>query len=119
MSPASRWELTDAQPSHGQRDENQTLGDQLIYESKTWDRRYREIWFHPNRPAIRLEAGKGKSEELAELLRKAVHVLEEMQPDIARMRVWTKANLRLWESEQQPVKQVQHSLAPACRGSIR
>ena len=48
---------------------------QLIHESRTWDRRYHEIWFHPDEPAIRLESGKYKSQEVGELAAEAVDVL--------------------------------------------
>lgn len=55
---------------------------QLIHESRTWDRRYHEIWFHPDEPAIRLESGKYKSQEVGELAAEAVDVLKTLQADI-------------------------------------
>ena len=55
---------------------------QLISESKTWDRRYREVWFHMDKPAIRLETGKYKSKEVSDLAAEAVEILETIQFDI-------------------------------------
>ena len=55
---------------------------QLIHESQTWDRRYREVWFHMDKPAIRLESGKYKSREVAKLAAEAVDVLETIQFEI-------------------------------------
>ncbi len=55
---------------------------QLIHESRTWDRRYNEVWFHMDEPAIRLEAGKYKSDDVAELAAEAVEVLKTLQSDI-------------------------------------
>jgi hypothetical protein len=55
---------------------------QLIHESRTWDRRYNEVWFHMDEPAIRLETGKYKSEEVSELAAEAVEVLKTLQSDI-------------------------------------
>ncbi|MBT6155339.1 MAG: hypothetical protein HOH82_11805 [Planctomycetaceae bacterium] len=55
---------------------------QLINESRTWDRRYHEVWFELDEPAIRLETGKGKSEDVAELATEAVKVLKTLQSDI-------------------------------------
>ena len=55
---------------------------QLIHESRTWDRRYHEVWFELDEPAIRLEAGKGKSEDVAELAGRAIEILKTIQFDI-------------------------------------
>jgi len=55
---------------------------QLIHESRTWDRRYHEIWFHMDEPAIRLESGKYKSEEVSVLAAAAVEELKTLQSDI-------------------------------------
>ena len=55
---------------------------QLIFECRTWDRRYQEVWFHMDTPAIRLETGKNKSEEVSELAAEAVEILETIQFDI-------------------------------------
>jgi len=55
---------------------------QLIHESRTWDRRYHEVWFHMDTPAIRMESRKGKSREVAELAAEAFDVLETLQFDI-------------------------------------
>ena len=55
---------------------------QLIIESRTWDRRYHEVWFHMDEPAIRVETGMVKSEELAELAADAIYILETIQFDI-------------------------------------
>jgi len=55
---------------------------QLIHESQMWDRRYREVWFQMDDPAIRLEPGKGKFRGVAELAGEAVDVLETLQSDI-------------------------------------
>ena len=55
---------------------------QLIHESRTWDRRYSEVWFHVDKPAIRLETGKYKSEEVSVLAAEAVEVLKTLQSDI-------------------------------------
>jgi hypothetical protein len=55
---------------------------QLVFESKTWDRRYREVWFELDEPAIRMATGKGKSEDVAELATEAVKVLKTLQSDI-------------------------------------
>jgi len=55
---------------------------QLIFECRTWDRRYHEVWFHMDTPAIRLETGKRKSQEVAELAAEAVEVLKTLQSDI-------------------------------------
>ena len=55
---------------------------QLIHESRTWDRRYHEVWFHMEEPAIRVESGKGKFRKVAELAVEAVDVLETLQFDI-------------------------------------
>ena len=52
---------------------------QLIVECRTWDRRYREVWFHLDEPAIRLETGKYKSEEVGVLAAEAVDVLQTLQ----------------------------------------
>ena len=55
---------------------------QLVNESKTWDRRYHEVWFHMDEPVIRVETGVGKSEELAKLAADAIDILETIQFDI-------------------------------------
>ena len=55
---------------------------QLIVESETWDRRYHEVWFHMDEPAIRLEAEKGKSKDVAELAGRAIEILKTIQFDI-------------------------------------
>ena len=55
---------------------------QLIHESRTWNRRYREVWFHTKEPAIRPESGKGKYREVAQLAAEAVEVLKTLQFDI-------------------------------------
>jgi hypothetical protein len=75
------------QPGQGGRrfekpNDVETALRQLIRESRTWDRRYHEIWFHPDDPAIRLEAGKYKSEEVSVLAAEAVEVLKTLQSDI-------------------------------------
>ncbi len=55
---------------------------QLIHESRTWDRRYNEVWFHMDEPAIRVQSGKYKSEEVSVLAAEAVEVLKTLQSDI-------------------------------------
>jgi hypothetical protein len=55
---------------------------QLVFESKTWDRRYHEVWFELDEPAIQKETRKDKSEEVAELAAEAVKVLKTLQSDI-------------------------------------
>jgi hypothetical protein len=55
---------------------------QLIFECKTWDRRFHEVWFSMDEPAIRLEAGKYKSQEVANLAAEAIEMLETLQSDI-------------------------------------
>jgi hypothetical protein len=55
---------------------------QLIHESRTWDRRFHEVWFHMDEPAIRLESGRGKSQGVTELAAEAIDVLETLQFDI-------------------------------------
>ena len=55
---------------------------QLIHESRTWDRRFHEVWFQMDAPAIRMESRKGKSQEVGELAAEAVDVLETIQFDI-------------------------------------
>ena len=55
---------------------------QLIHESRTWNRRYHEVWFHMDRPAIRLETRKGKSENIPELAAEAVEILKTIQFDL-------------------------------------
>jgi len=55
---------------------------QLVFECTTWDRRFHEVWFHMDEPAIRLEAGKHKSQEVANLTAEAIEMLETLQSDI-------------------------------------
>ena len=70
---------------------------QLILESRTWDRRYTEVWFHVDKPAIRHETGKGKSEIVAELASAAVDELRTLQlnienclPQLKQLAAWHK-----------------------------
>jgi hypothetical protein len=74
---------------------------QLILESRTWDRRYTEVWFHVDEPAIRLESRKYKSQEVAELAAEAVDVLETLQfnienclPQLKQLAAWHKKKVK-------------------------
>ena len=55
---------------------------QLIHESRTWDRRYHEVWFPLDDPAIRFVTGKNKTEKVSELAAEAVDILETIQFDL-------------------------------------
>ena len=55
---------------------------QLVFESKTWDRRYHEVWFQMDAPAIQTETRKDKAEEVAVLAAEAVKVLKTLHSDI-------------------------------------
>ena len=51
---------------------------QLIAECQGWQRRFREVWFHPDNPAINWDDKAARSAEVSELCREAVDVLEKM-----------------------------------------
>lgn len=55
---------------------------QLIAESQDWQRRFQEVWFHPDKPAINWDDKAARSAEVSELCREAVDVLEKMQHGI-------------------------------------
>ena len=64
---------------------------QLIQESQMWHRRYREVWFSTDEPAIQFETGKYKSQEVAKLAAEAVELLETIQFDIKKGLLCLKA----------------------------
>ena len=55
---------------------------QLIHESRTWDRRYRQVWFSVDDPAIRLVTGKDKTEDVSERAAEAIEILKTIQFDL-------------------------------------
>ena len=86
---ASRIQRYQGQKGHGGRKYQKpaALEDglrQLIKVSTGWKRRFQQVWFHPDQPAIDLGSKRASTGEVAELCREAVEVLESIQAGIKR-----------------------------------
>ncbi|MCH7725986.1 MAG: hypothetical protein IH991_05825 [Planctomycetes bacterium] len=70
---------------------------QIIYESNTWIRRHRQVWFDADRPVIDQTNEQENPEQIPELLGEAIECWEEMEwltkkylPRLRQMRAWFK-----------------------------
>jgi hypothetical protein len=68
---------------------------QIIYESKTWIRRHKQVWFHSEDPVISTDSQQESPEHLPELCEEAIESWENMErlikdylPRLKQLRAW-------------------------------